>query len=148
MATKTRVHSRPAGVTMLIVLACLASVLPLAAPVAWAGDECPDHPPAGTQCAGATTSIRYREESNRFAGRVESRMTFCERRRVIALRREQPGADVTIATTRTGRSGRWVFRGFDDPEGRFYAVARHRERGFGIDAVLICLRAESRTIKV
>ena len=144
----TRDRRKTMGTKVVVVAACLISTLPIASPIAHAGHECRDNPPAGTNCAKTTTSIRYREESNRFAGRVESHMTYCVRRRAVTLYRERPGTDATIATTRTGRSGRWYFPGFDDPEGRFYAVARYRDRAFGIDGAQICYRGLSKTIKV
>ena len=127
-------------------MGCLA-ILATFAPAASARHECREHYPAGTGCGESEVTIRYRADVDRFVGRVDSHMRFCERDRVVLLRKERSGDDLTIDKTRSRGKGWWSFSGYDDPHGRFYAVARYREHSFGIDGRYICYRARSETIR-
>ena len=129
-----------------LVLAAALLVVPLGSH-AWGGHDCRDHYPAGTRCADASISIRYRAEPNRFVGDVDSHMDYCVRR-VVAVRKVRAGTDRTVATTRTDDEGRWRLDVGSHTHGRFYAVARFKERYYGIDSHDICYRARSRTIRV
>lgn len=121
----------------------LSAVVPAAA---LAGHDCREHYPAGTRCADSEVSIRNPEEG-RFAGRVTSHMRWCEKNRKVVLKKVRKGDDRRVASTRTNDNGRWRL---DDVgvEGRVYAVARYKERSYGIDSRDICYRAKSRTIRV
>ena len=111
---------------------------------AQAAHQCRGNPPAGTRCAESTISLRHPSEK-RFAGDVDSHMRYCVRKRVVALRKVRKGPDRTVATTTTGKEGRWRVS-LPRPSGRYYAVARFKERSYGIDSHDICYRARSRTL--
>lgn len=125
----------------------LSASLLLVVPPASAGHPCRDHYPAGTSCAESTISIRYGREMDRFSGDVDSHMGYCRRNRTVALRRVSAGPDETVGTTTTSRRGRWMIE-FNADRGRFYAVARYKDRSYGIDGVDICYRARSDTARI
>jgi hypothetical protein len=130
-------------VTVSLVVAALFAP----ANVSMAGHECRGNVPGGTRCAESDVSIRYREEKERFAGRVTSHMRWCEKNRKVVLKKVRKGDDRRLAATQTNDEGRWRI---DDVgvRGRVFAVARRKERTYGIDSRDICYRAKSKTIHV
>lgn len=116
-------------------------------PVAHAGHQCREHYPEGTRCAESSISIDHRADMDRFTGDVDSHMGYCVRNRTVALRRVREGTDETVATTTTTRRGGWTIKS-KAKHGRFYAVARYKERSYGIDSVDICYRARSETVRI
>ena len=123
--------------------AMLLALVPVQGAVA--GHECRKHYPAGTRCADSDVTIRQNPDVGFFAGRVDSHMRWCERNRVVVLRQVKEGADPRVARTRTDSEGRWRID-VSVGAGRFYAVARYKDRSYGIDSHDICYRARSRAI--
>ena len=122
-----------------------ALLLPLVPQGARAGHDCRDHYPDGTRCADSDVTIRQNPDEAFFAGRVDSHMRWCERDRVVVLREVTQGQDARVGRTRTDRDGRWRID-VSVGAGRFYAVARPKDRYYGIDSHDICYRARSRAI--
>jgi hypothetical protein len=133
------------GVLIVAIAAAMASVV--GSRHLASASECRVHYPEGTRCATSTVTIRYSFEDLTFRGRISSSLGFCVRGRVVVVRKALEGPDLKIGKTTTGRRGRWrVPR--KDPHGNFYAVARFKERRYGIDSQDICYRARSSTILV
>jgi hypothetical protein len=86
--------------------------------------------------------LRYRPAKSVFTGRVNSELAFCERKRMVVVKRARPGRDAVVARDRTGRDGRFEAAHSGRP-GRYYAVAKRTGTGFRL-----CLRARSITIRV
>jgi hypothetical protein len=74
-------------------------------------------------------------------------MRWCEKNRKVTIKKVRKGADRRVVSTRTNDNGRWRIDGVG-VKGRVYAVARYKERSYGIDSRDICYRAKSRTIRV
>jgi hypothetical protein len=128
-----------------VLLAAGAVLLGLVPQGAQAGHDCREHYPAGTRCADSDVTIRQNPDEAFFAGRVVSHMRWCERERVVVLREVKQGPDPRVGKTRTNREGRWRID-VSVGQGRFYGVARFKERRYGIDSHDICYRARSRSI--
>ena len=128
---------------LLLVGAVVLAIAPLRG--ALADHECRDHYPSGTNCAESDVTIRHNPAEAFFAGRVDSHMRWCERDRVVVLLKVKQGPDPQVGKTRTNREGRWRID-VSVGAGRFYAVARFKDRYYGIDGQDICYRARSRTI--
>lgn len=129
------------------LIAALVSLVLIPSPGALAGHECRLHYPAGTRCAESDVTIRHAPERSLFAGRVDSHMRWCERNRVVVLRKVAEGPDPVIGRTKTDSEGRWRIEAAPR-SGRFYAMARSKDRYYGIDGHDICYRARSRALEV
>lgn len=128
---------------LVVAGAVLLALVPLQD--ALSGHDCREHYPAGTRCADSDVTIRQNPDEAFFAGRVDSHMRWCERDRVVVLREVREGSNPRVGRTRTNREGRWRID-VTVGSGRFYAVARYKDRYYGIDAHDICYRARSRAI--
>lgn len=92
----------------------LATALPLAAEVAAHKFE-----------AATSTTIRYREGTARFRGRVSSTRERCIRRRVVKVVRETESGPVVVGKDRSGREGRWTVSE-PNANGAYHAVVKRR----------------------
>jgi hypothetical protein len=118
----------------LLVAGLLMSLIPAFTPAA----------SAHTASFGSSVSLKY--NGSDFTGRVRSSKHMCVRNRPISIKRKQKGPDPTVASTSSGRDGR-----FSAPEpnaqGRYYAVAARKVKTrYGHTHT--CKPATSGTIKV
>lgn len=140
----TRRRLASAGMAILLFAAVLTAGLDVPAQ---AGHQCEGHYPAGTKCAKSSVSIDYRSDEKRLVGDIDSHMRWCVRKRTVVLRRVRKGSDTVLARTKSGKRGWWAFN-LGPKRGRFYTVARYKERSYGIDGHDICYRAESRRVRL
>ncbi len=80
-----------------------------------------------------------------FHGKVLSRKAACERDRVVAVYRVDPGPDGLYDKSRSNASGEWSIPA-GMPNGRFYTIARQRSISNG-GTTLVCGRAVSSKVE-
>ena len=80
-------------------------------------------------------------QSDPFHGRVLSKKAACERNRMVAVYRVDPGSDGLFGSTTSNAQGRWsVPAGM--PNGKFYAVVKQRSIG-PAGTTFVCKRTVS-----
>lgn len=107
----------------------------------------PSPSPTPTQTITSRVSIRYREATDAFRGRVRSPSARCERKRLVIVKKVRPGRDRRLGADVTNNKGRWRLGPFRDPDGRFYATARRKQFVDQAGRSVVCRKARSRTIR-
>ena len=109
-------RSRSPSRALLLGVAAACTLVPLGGQVAAHKFE-----------AATTTTIRYRETTGNFRGRVDSNRERCIRRRLVKVVKETDEGPVVVGRDRSGREGRWRV---DEPNasGPYHAVVKRRFR--------------------
>ena len=93
-------------------------------------------------------TIHYRPTRHLFSGAVYSNRVRCERRRQVVLRKQRSGKDRVLGETFTNHDGRWSFKGFVNPRGRYYAEARVKQWSTPDGDVRRCVWDRSRILEL
>ncbi len=96
--------------------------------------------------AASSTTIRYREATGVFRGRVTSSKGSCERRRKVKVVKETDSGSKVVGKDRSNRRGRWKVS-VPNANGTYSAIVVRREQSY-VGHVHICERGRSSTISV
>jgi hypothetical protein len=103
-----------------------------------------DVPQPNTKSA---TGVSIRYAGGAFKGTVSNSVARCVVRRLVVVKRAQPGPDATVGSDRASRRGKWSLRA-PTANGRYYAKAGRTRFSKSNGATHTCLAGKSRTIKV